>query len=225
MVATLVPQEILTAALELANRDKKLGRIITAAGVITLIPTKPPTPFHALARSIIYQQLNGKAAESIWQRVLTSFGGLRGFTPKKVLVTKTLELRALGVSTNKILALYDLAKHIIEQKIPSWKQMEKYTDEEIVEKLTKVRGIGKWTVHMILIFALGRLDVWPHADFGVRNGYALMKKLPEMPSLKEFRDAGEKWKPYRSIAAWYLWRAVDLSRSEKRTRPATKKNS
>ena len=166
-------------------------------------------PFDALAESIAYQQLSGKAAATIWGRVRALYGKRKYLDPRAVLGTPDEKLRAAGLSRSKVAALKDLAAKTLDGTVPSARALEKMSDEEIIERLTSVRGIGRWTVEMLLLFDLGRPDVWPIHDYGVQKGFAKTfgrRKLPEPKQLMKF---GEKWRPYRSIAAWYFWRALD----------------
>ncbi len=195
--------------------DPKMRGLIKAAGPCRLTPSRALSPFLSLAKSIAFQQLNGKAAATIWQRTLDLFGGARKMTTKAVLELSEATLRLAGLSRNKIAALKDLASYADRKEIPSWRKMTQMSDEDIVETLTRVRGIGVWTVQMMLIFSLGREDVWPTGDFGVRSGFAVLHGATTLPTARELDEAGEIWRPYRSVAAWYLWRAVDLKRPEK----------
>jgi DNA-3-methyladenine glycosylase II len=192
--------------------DPKMRGLIESAGPCRLTPSRTLSPFLSLARSIVFQQLNGKAATTIWQRTLDLFGGARAMTPQAVLNVSNAKLRSAGLSRNKIAALQDLAAHADRKEVPSWRKLEQMSDDDIVEALTRVRGIGVWTVHMMLIFSLGREDVWPSGDFGVRNGFAVLNGDATLPTVRELEGAGEIWRPYRSFATWYLWRAVDLKR-------------
>lgn len=166
--------------------------------------------FQALARSIVYQQLTGKAAATILGRVTRLFAPKRFPTPRDLLEIAPERLRAAGLSTAKTAALRDLAARALDGTVPSLPLVRRMHDEEIIERLTAVRGVGRWTVEMLLIFKLGRPDVLPVGDLGVRKGFALTfgkRKLPQ-PSLMHHR--GKRWRPYRSVASWYLWRALEL---------------
>jgi len=164
-------------------------------------------PFEALAESIAYQQLSGKAAATIWGRVRALYG--RAFDPKRVLETPDEKLRGAGLSRSKVAALKDLAAKTIDGTVPTNRALSRMKDEEIIERLTTVRGIGRWTVEMLLLFDLGRLDVWPVNDYGVQKGFAKTFKKRKLPTPKQLQKHGEKWRPYRSLAAWYFWRALD----------------
>jgi 3-methyladenine DNA glycosylase/8-oxoguanine DNA glycosylase len=169
-------------------------------------------PFEALAESIAYQQLSGKAAATIWGRVRALFG--RSFDPRQVLETPDEKLRAAGLSRSKVAALKDLAAKTIDGTVPTSRALSRMSDEEIIERLTTVRGIGRWTVEMLLLFDLGRLDVWPVNDYGVQKGFAKTFKKRKLPTPKQLLKHGEKWRPYRSLAAWYFWRALDRPETE-----------
>ncbi len=199
----------------LKRSDKSFAKLISAAGPCTLKAKKSTNPFHSLAESIVYQQLNGTAAKTIWNRVLALYGD-RLPTPDQILKTKVTKLRAAGLSRAKVAAITDLAQKAKDGVIPSSRAAHKLSDAELVERLTSVRGIGPWTVEMFLIFTLGRHDVMPAADYGVRNGFAITYGMKDLPKPKQLLEFSEKWKPYRTFAAWYLWRAVDLDRAKKK---------
>jgi len=166
-------------------------------------------PFDALAESIAYQQLNGKAAATIWGRVRALYPKRKWLDPKKVLTTPDEMLRGAGLSRAKTAALKDLAAKTIDGTVPSGRALLRMSDDEIVARLTRVRGIGRWTVEMLLLFDLGRPDVWPVDDYGVRKGFAKTFGRRKLPTPKQLVKMGEKWRPYRSVAAWYFWRALD----------------
>ena len=166
-------------------------------------------PFEALAESIAYQQLSGKAAATIWGRVRALYPRRKRLDPKLVLATPDETFRAAGLSRSKVAALKDLAAKTLEGIVPTARALAGMTDEEIIERLTQVRGIGRWTVEMLLLFDLGRLDVWPVGDYGVRKGFARTFGKRKLPAPKQLMKFGEKWRPYRSVAAWYFWRALD----------------
>ncbi len=204
----------------LKSADPKLGALIDCAGPFTLRINSSASPFEALLESILYQQLHGKAAATIHRRVREYYGG--DPSPKLLLETPDEILRAAGVSGNKIKAMKDLAAHTIDGTVPAHRAILKMSDEDIIERLTEVRGIGQWTVEMLLIFRLGRPNILPATDYGVRKGYALtFQRVPKTRALKAedlpkpevlFRR-GQRWKPYCSVASWYLWRACDLARN------------
>lgn len=208
------------ARAHLLRADPSLGKLIRRVGTFTLIPDRPAHPFQSLATSILYQQLNGKAASTIVRRFVEAHG-LRGRFPRpeRVAEAKPEALRACGISANKGRALQDLAQRTLEGKVPSFRALERMEDGAIVELLTEIRGVGPWTVEMLLIFRMGRPDVLPVTDFGVRKGFALTFKQPELPSPRELLEHGERWRPYRSMASWYLWRATDLAAEAGETWP------
>lgn len=196
------------AVAALAKVDKKIGRHIQQVGPCALgLKKTGRSHFEQLARSITYQQLAGRAAETIWGRVRLLVDG--PFDAGKILELSDAELRGAGLSRNKMLSLQDLAQHVVDKQLPL-RRIGSMDDEEVIEALTHVRGIGRWTAEMFLMSQLGRINVWPVGDLGVRNGYRLIYGLPEMPRVSELSDHGNKFSPYRSIAAWYCWRAVDI---------------
>lgn len=207
------------ACRQLAEADPRLGKLIAAAGPFTLRLKSQHSPFEALLESIIYQQLHGKAAAAILKRLLESFGEYHP-APEHLLAAPDEQLRGAGVSQGKILALRDLAAKTIDGTVPTLARIRRMPDEEIITRLTEVRGIGRWTVEMLLIFRLGRPDVLPVSDYGIRKGFALtFHRLPKskpfdasmLADMKELARRGNRWGPWRSVAAWYLWRACDLA--------------
>jgi 3-methyladenine DNA glycosylase/8-oxoguanine DNA glycosylase len=195
---------------ELVALDSRLAPLITRVGPYTVRPTRPMRPFDALAESIAYQQLSGKAAATIFGRVRALYPKRKWFSPELVLATSDETFRGAGLSRSKTAAIKDLAAKTIAGVVPSLARLERMGDEEIITQLTAVRGIGRWTVEMLLLFDLGRLDVWPVDDYGVRKGYAKTFRKRKLPTPKELFAIGEKWRPYRSVAAWYFWRALEL---------------
>lgn len=200
-----------TAITHLRAVDPALDALIDAAGPYKVDPDPDLEPFAYLLRSIVFQQLNGTAARTIHGRVLDLFGGDVP-TPQELLDTDAATLRTAGLSANKAASAHDLARHALEGELPTHDQLFTMTDLEIVRHMTVVRGIGPWTVHMLLLFRLGRPDVLPTGDFGVREGWRMLHGLDKQPTPTEFRAATEHWRPYRSVASWYMWRAVDLHR-------------
>ncbi len=207
------------ACRELAAADPKLGALMRRAGPFALRLKSQHSPFEALLESIIYQQLHGKAAAAILKRLLTAFGELHP-APEHLLQAPDDLLRSVGLSGSKTKALRDLAAKTLDGTVPTLAQIRRMPDDEIVERLTEVRGIGTWTVEMLLIFRLGRPDVLPVTDYGVRKGFALTfnrlpKSKPFDASMLAKADAmlrrSERWRPWRSVASWYLWRACDLA--------------
>jgi len=198
----------------LSNVDTILAGVIQVAGPYRLKPDLEGSPFKTLARAIAHQQLNGTAANTILARFANTVGADGAFpTPEQVLAAPEATLRAAGFSFAKIASLRDLATKTIEGVVPDRTTLLALTDAEIIERLTQVRGIGRWTVEMMLMYQLGRRDVLPVDDFGVRNGFRLAYGLRKMPPPKALALFGERWAPHRSAAAWYLWRAVELHRA------------
>lgn len=204
----------------LKKADDKLAALIERAGPFTLRLAPRSTPFAALLESILYQQLHARAAAAIHARVRGHFDG--DPTPELLLATEDERLRGCGVSAGKIRALRDLAEKTLDGTVPSAVGLRRMSDEEILERLTAVRGIGPWTVEMLLIFRLGRPDVLPTSDYGVRKGYVLtFQRLPkgrpveaaDLPKPAVLLKRGKRWAPFRSVASWYLWRACDLAQS------------
>jgi len=203
------------AVRRLRRVDPVLAKVIKKAGPFTHRPEKIQSPFQALLRAIVYQQLSGKAAATIFGRVSSlCCPGRARLRPEAILDATEERLRAAGLSRGKILAVKDLAAKTLDGTVPTLARLKKMDDEEIVERLILVRGIGRWSVEMLLMFRLGRPDVLPTTDFGVRTGFMLTYGTAELPNHQQISEHGERWRPYRSVASWYMWRAVDLSRSE-----------
>jgi len=212
------------ACRELSAADPKLGKLIQRAGPFTMKISSSLSPFEALVESIIYQQLHGKAAATIHRRLLESFHHVCGIgihpSAQHLLDCPNEQLRQAGLSHNKALALRDLAAKTIDGTVPTLAHIRRMPDEAIIEHLTQVRGIGKWTVEMLLIFRLGRPNILPVDDYGVRKGFALTfgklkpadKVTPaDLPKPDVMRKRAKKWQPWCSVASWYLWRACDLA--------------
>jgi DNA-3-methyladenine glycosylase II len=198
------------ACRHLAEADPRLGELIERAGAFSMRPQPTQSLFAGLAKSIVYQQLSGRAAETILGRVIQALGRRPFPAPRDLLQASPELLRRAGLSAAKTAALKDLAARTLEGSIPSLARVRTMEDEEIIQRLTAVRGIGRWTVEMLLIFRLGRPDVLPTSDLGVRKGFGRWfrrGKLPEPPAMIR---RGERWRPYRSVASWYLWRALEL---------------
>jgi 3-methyladenine DNA glycosylase/8-oxoguanine DNA glycosylase len=205
----------------LAAKDDAFAALIAAVGPCTALRAstrsktlREVTPFQALAESIAYQQLNGKAAQTIWGRVLKLSNG-RPPSPASIIKTPSEALRAAGLSRAKVLAIQDLAAKTIEGVVPTRRQALGMSDAELIELITQVRGIGPWTVQMFLIFTLQRPDVMPETDYGVRNGFSILYRKRRLPTPGELLQFSERWKPYRSYAAWYLWQAVNISNAKR----------
>lgn len=193
----------------LRRADKILARVIKQVGPCTL-KLRRRSPFMALVSAVVYQQLNGTAASTILKRMLALYPGKKFPSPEDLLATPDEKLRAAGLSRAKTAAIKDIAAKTIAGIVPTAREIRRLTNEEIVERLTTVRGVGPWTVEMLLIFTLGRLDVLPVTDYGVRKGFALVYGWKDLPTPKELLEFGERWRPHRSTAAWYFWRALDL---------------
>lgn len=196
----------------LAKVDPVMRRLIREVGPFALTPRGRRTPFESLARAIAFQQLHEKAAESILKRFIALFPGRRFPRPAELLTANVDAIRGAGFSGAKVLALRDLAAKTLDGTVPTSRAITLLDDDAIVERLVEVRGVGRWTVEMLLIFQLGRPDVLPADDFGIRNGFRLAYRRRAMPTPKEVLRHGERWKPYRTAAAWYLWRAVDRAK-------------
>ena len=212
-----------TAAItHLSRIDRKLAKIIAKAGPCFLQPEATQNLFESLMEAIIYQQLNGKVAATITARVKALFpenthriktrhGEAAGFpSPEQVLAATPELLRSAGLSQAKMLAIRDLAAKALDGTVPTVREAHKISDDALIEHLTAVRGIGRWTVEMLLIFRLGRPDVLAVDDYGVRKGFAKMHRMDELPKPKELQAYGERWRPHRSVACWYMWRAAEM---------------
>jgi len=225
LVTAVTPAELTAFKRRLVKVDPILANLMRAAGKCTMDPSPTHSPFHALARAIAHQQLNGIAAESIFGRFvgLYSAAGVEALLEAElVLETPDAQLRAVGLSFAKIASIKDLARKTLDGVVPPYDILHTLADDEIIERITQVRGIGRWTVEMMLMFRLGRPDVLPIDDFGVRNGFRLAYGLRGMPTTRALAEFGARWAPYRSVAAWYLWRAVDLHKAGKLPAPETK---
>ena len=192
-----------------------MRRLIRAHGPCDIKPRARLHPFQSLAQAIAHQQLNGTAATTILSRFIKLFPGRRFPRPEDLATVDDDAIRTAGFSRAKIAALRDLAAKALDGTVPSSRNITRLGDAEIIERLTAVRGVGQWTVEMLLIFKLGRPDVLPVDDFGVRSGFRHAYGLAEMPKPKELLEFGERWRPHRTTAAWYLWRAADKSKEKK----------
>jgi DNA-3-methyladenine glycosylase II len=225
-----LPFDSVAATAALSAADPKLARLIAKAGPFTVRLPAQQSPFEALLQSIVYQQIHGKAALAIHTRLIASFSPhlppnapLSLFlhpTPEQLLDAPNESLRAAGLSANKSLAIRDLAAKTLDGTVPTLAKINRMSDEAIIEHLTQVRGIGKWTVEMLLIFRLGRPNVLPTSDFGIRKGFALTflglkpttKLTPDLLATPaQIERRAKKWEPWRSVASWYMWRACDLA--------------
>jgi DNA-3-methyladenine glycosylase II len=229
IVASLsLPFDHVAAHEFLSRTDKHLARVITQVGEFQFKLDECESPFESLLEAIAYQSISGKAAATIFARIKAL--GSNGIcpTPREILATRKQSLRKAGLSNAKALAMKDLAQKTLDGIVPSLDEALKMSDDELVERLISVRGIGAWTVEMFLIFRLGRPDVLPIHDYGVQKGYALTYGKKHIPKPRELAEFGERWRPYRTVASWYMWRAVQLAgkaeRKAVKKRP-TKKSS
>jgi len=200
----------------LSKRDPVMRRLIREHGKCSLKPEKRRAPFQSLVQAVAHQQLNGTAANTILTRFKKLFPGRKFPRPEDLAKVSDEQIRAAGFSFAKIKAIRDIAEKALSGVIPTSREIEKLSDDEIVARLTEVRGVGRWTVEMLLIFQLGRTDVLPADDFGVRTGYRAAYKKREMPKPKDLLAFGEKWKPHRTTAAWFLWCAADAAKNTKK---------
>jgi DNA-3-methyladenine glycosylase II len=206
------------AALLLAERDPVVARLVADAG-LPRVPVARETHFATLVRSIVYQQLATAAARAIHGRLIAALGGETAVTPERVLATPSPVLRAAGLSGRKVESLHDLAAKVLDGTVVlDPRRLAKLSDEEITARLTTVRGIGKWSADIFLMFRLRRMDVWPTGDLAVRKGFALAWAVPE-PTERQLIPLGEPYRPYRSVVAWYCWQAVRLYGSGAGIRP------
>jgi len=203
------------AIAHLKRQDKALGRAISRLPRFPGFPdadSRRRSHFESLARAIVYQQLAGKAAATIFGRVVALTPGPRFPNAEALLALDEGALRGAGLSANKLRALRDLAERVTDGRLPL-SRLSRLGDEEIVAALTEVRGVGVWTAQMFLMFKLGRLDVMPAADLGVQDGVRLLYGLKERPKPAAVEEVGERWRPYRSVASWYCWRVVEAERA------------
>jgi DNA-3-methyladenine glycosylase II len=189
----------------LLRRDRRLAPVIRGAGPCEMLPSGDP--YRALLRSVVYQQLAGSAARAIAQRLRARYRG-RYPSPSDLLATRDAELRQVGLSRQKIAALRAIASAFHSGELSN-RRLYRLEDAAVVEAVTQVRGVGEWTAHMLLMFSLGRPDVLPVGDYGVRKGAMQVYGLAELPKPAELETIAERWRPYRSVASWYLWRATE----------------
>ncbi|HET7314101.1 DNA-3-methyladenine glycosylase 2 family protein [Salinisphaera sp.] len=197
------------AVAHLAAVDPVLGALMQRAGPYRPTTRGAPDVFHSLMRAIVYQQLSGKAAGTIHARVLAALGGGDAPGAAAIQATDDASLRGAGLSANKLAGLRALAAAELAGELPDEARIHEYDDAELIEVYSAIRGIGRWTVEMLLLFHLGRADVMPIHDLGVRKGFALTYGHNELPKPKALEAAGEAWRPYRSVACWYMWRALE----------------
>lgn len=198
------------AVAHLRATDPTLGGVIDRVGPFALELQPAASLFAALLRAIVYQQLHAKAASTIHARVATALDAHGGLTPAALLAVDDPTLRAAGLSRAKLAAARDLATRCLTGDVPGLREAATLTDEELVTRLTTVRGIGPWTVHMLLIFTLGRPDVMPTGDFAIRQAFRRLYRKRREPSPAAIVQQARRWQPYRSVASWYLWRSLEL---------------
>ena len=203
------------ATKHLSAADPVMKKLIAEIGACELAPEPKRSPFQSLVQAVAHQQLNGTAANTILARFIKLFPKRKFPKPEDLAGVTDEQIRACGFSFAKIAAIRDIAAKTLDSTIPSSRKIEKMTDEEIITRLTEARGVGRWTVELLLIFQLGRPDVLPVDDFGVRNGFRIAYKKREMPKPKDLLKFGERWRPHGTTAAWYLWRAADAAKKKK----------
>ena len=213
----LLRYEMNAALRHLSIRDPILGALIAKVGPCDLKPDRTRSIFQALVQAVAHQQLNGTAANTILTRFANLFPGGRFPSPGEVCDVNARALASVGFSRAKAGCVKDIARKSLEGIVPNHRQIQRLSDEEIIHRLTQIKGVGRWTVEMLLIFSLGRPDVLPVGDYGIKQGFALAFKKRRLPESDQILKHGERWRPYRSTASWYLWRAVDLSSGRKKS--------
>jgi DNA-3-methyladenine glycosylase II len=198
----------------LSKADPVMRRLIREFGPCDLKPHRQRSPYEALVRAVAHQQLNGTAAETITRRFIALFPGKRFPTPSDLASVSDDQIRAAGFSRAKAAAIRDITAKALDGTVPTRRTIARWPDDEIVTHLTECRGVGRWTVEMFLMFTLGRPDVLPGDDFGIQSGFRLAYGLEAMPKPKELLAHGERWRPYRTTASWYLWRAADRAKAK-----------
>jgi DNA-3-methyladenine glycosylase II len=193
----------------LSEIDRRMTKVIATHGKCVLMPYWDRSPYESLVRAVAYQQLHGRAAAAILGRLVARFAPHPFPSPEDLASANPAELRPLGFSAAKASTIQGVARGVLEGVVPTREQAVTLSDHELIERLTQLRGIGRWTVEMLLIFTLGRLDVMPVDDYGVKAGLQALHKLDAFPKKQDFARLTEKWQPYRSIGAWYLWRVAD----------------
>lgn len=213
--------DVAAAVRHLRDSHERMAALIDIVGPCTL-STHGAQPFEALVQSIVYQQLNGNAAATILGRVLQIYAPRPFPSPEDLLATDEARLRAAGLSRGKLRAMRSLAQHALDGVVPTRAQALRMENEELIDRLTQVHGVGRWTVEMFLIFGLGRPDVWPVLDFGVRKGLGLTFRKRAMPTPKQAQPFLKKFSPWSSVAAWYFWRACEVEPARLGVRPKAK---
>jgi DNA-3-methyladenine glycosylase II len=214
-----VPYDLHQAVQTLRRADSRLARFIDRVGECRLC-TYRQNPLEALTRAIVYQQLHGKAAATIHARVWDAFAENGALRAGKILAAPDSVFRAAGLSRQKTAAIRDLAARVSDGSVPAMRAIRTLRDDQIVERLTQVRGIGVWSVEMFLITILGRPDVLPIGDYGLRRGFQRVYRRREPPKPKELLDFGERWRPFRTVASWYLWRVAEQPSNKNNARQA-----
>ena len=226
---TIPPFDHHAAMQHLAKTDRRLGQLIeklsARAVEFRLEIEEAQTPYESLLEAIVYQSISGKAAAKIFSRVAALGANGHCPTPEELVRVRTPTLRKIGLSFAKAAAVKDLARKTIEGIVPGLDDARKMSDQELVDRLISVRGIGPWTVEMFLIFRLGRPDVLPIHDYGVQKGFAITYRRKAIPKPRELAAFGERWRPYRTVASWYMWRAVEHAGPRKAPRKITKKRA
>jgi len=200
----------------LSKTDPVMRALIRRVGPCNLRVEKLWSPFQSLVRAVVYQQLHGRAAAAIFARLMALFDGPAFPSPERVLAMSTRRMRGAGLSRAKVRAIKDIARKAADGIVPSRRVVARLADEVIVTRLTEARGVGRWTVEMLLMFTLGRGDVLPADDYGIRDGYRAAYGLKALPSPKALREYGERWRPHRTTASWYLWRAAEHAKAAQR---------
>jgi len=200
------------AAVRHLSGDPAFEGLIARLGPPQLVVERERSPYEALVRAIAHQQLHGRAAQAILGRFVALYPGVPFPAPELVLATADDILRGTGFSQGKIAAIRDICARTLDGTVPSRRAASRLADEALIERLTTIRGVGRWTVEMLLMWTLGRPDVLPVDDFGVREGYRVLHGLEAQPKPRALAELGRAWSPWRSTAAWYLWRAADLAR-------------
>jgi 3-methyladenine DNA glycosylase/8-oxoguanine DNA glycosylase len=221
--------ELAEAVRHLSERDETLRTLIAETVPFRIDVADAQSPYEVLMESMVYQSISGKAAATIFARIKALGSDGRPPSPEQMLKIPAMKLRKAGLSGAKVLAMKDLAKKALSGTVPTHEEALKLSDEELVERLVSVRGIGAWTVEMFLIFRLGRPDVLPIHDLGVKKGWSVAYGKKHMPKPKELLEFGERWRPYRTVASWYMWRAFERAgykvTNKIRPRPLRKKNN
>jgi len=206
-----LPFDHVQAHAHLSRIDKRLARVISRVGEFQFKLDECDSVYESLLEAITHQSIAGKAAQVIFARIVALGTNGRCPTPQELLRVRKPTLRKVGLSNAKVAAVRDLAQKTIEGVVPTLDEAEKMSDQELVDRLISVRGIGAWTVEMFLIFRLGRPDVLPIHDYGVQKGFAITYRKKSIPKPRELAEFGERWRPYRTVASWYMWRAVQLA--------------